>query len=60
MIHDDNGTGGGPGKDESFGGQDGAKGGDHKAGEETTGPDHQLRKQPQGDRQDKADDGPTD
>ncbi len=44
---------------EPLGGQDGEKGGDHKAGEETTGPDQKLRKQPQGDTQDKDDDGQT-
>lgn len=37
------------GGDESFGGQDGAKGGDHKAGDETTGPNPQEREQPQDD-----------
>ena len=42
--------------DEPLGGQDGAKGADHKAGEETTGPDQKLRPQPKGGDTDKQDD----
>ena len=43
--------------EEPLGGQDGAKGGDHKAGEQTTGPNQKLREQPKGDTPNKDDDG---
>lgn len=44
------------GDQKPLGGQDGEKSGDHKAGEETTGPDHELRPQPKGGDTDKQDD----